>query len=313
MNTRGLQFYSHGKLLITGEYLVMYGAQSLAIPVKFGQHFHIKAGEHGILKWEAFIQNKPWFSASFRLPQVELIDTTDSGKSEYLGKVLFAAKLLNPGFLNNNNGYTITTQLEYPQEWGLGSSSTFISNLAWWAGVDPFKLNQRVTSGSGYDIACARSEYPIIYHLEKGAPVWEPVAFSPSYIQNLFLLYLGQKQNTAGSVSDFRGQYCFNNSDIDFINELTQQLVMSRKLDTTIHILKEHENYMGKILKMEPIKQKYFHDFDGEIKSLGAWGGDFALVASNLSLEEVKIYFRSHGFLTLLKFEELMLNKPIIS
>ena len=36
------QFYSHGKLLITGEYLVLDGAKALAVPTVFGQDLSVK-------------------------------------------------------------------------------------------------------------------------------------------------------------------------------------------------------------------------------------------------------------------------------
>ena len=38
-------FYSNGKLLLTGEYLVLNGAVALAIPTKFGQTLTIPASE----------------------------------------------------------------------------------------------------------------------------------------------------------------------------------------------------------------------------------------------------------------------------
>ena len=37
MNLETSKYYSHGKLLITGEYTVLYGAAALALPAKFGQ------------------------------------------------------------------------------------------------------------------------------------------------------------------------------------------------------------------------------------------------------------------------------------
>ena len=36
---------------------------------------------------------------------------------------------------------------------------------------------------------------------------------------------------------------------------------------------------MSKLTSKEKIKDKLFNDFDGEIKSLGAWGGDFILAS----------------------------------
>ena len=46
-------------------------------------------------------------------------------------------------------------------------------------------------------------------------------------------------------------------------------------------------------------------EYDGEIKSLGAWGGDFIL-ASALDKNPTD-YFKSKGFNTVLNFNELAL------
>ena len=34
------------------------------------------------------------------------------------------------------NGFKVTTKLDFPKNWGLGTSSTLINNIAQWAQVD---------------------------------------------------------------------------------------------------------------------------------------------------------------------------------
>ena len=46
------QYYSHGKLLLSGEYMVLVGAQSLAVPCKMGQSLEFEANDSKTLKWE---------------------------------------------------------------------------------------------------------------------------------------------------------------------------------------------------------------------------------------------------------------------
>ena len=70
-------------------------------------------------------------------------------------------------------------------------------------------------------------------------------------------------------------------------------------------LIKEHENIVSKLISKEKIKDKLFDDFNGEIKSLGAWGGDFIL-ASAID-KNPKDYFRSKGFSTILNYNELAL------
>ena len=69
-------------------------------------------------------------------------------------------------------------------------------------------------------------------------------------------------------------------------------------------LLEEHEIILSHILEMKTIKESLFHDFNGVIKSLGAWGGDFILVASK---ENPTAYFKSKGFETILTYEEMIL------
>jgi hypothetical protein len=51
-------------------------------------------------------------------------------------------------------GYNITTHLNFPKKWGLGTSSTLINNIAQWLQIDAFTLLNNSFGGSGYDIAC---------------------------------------------------------------------------------------------------------------------------------------------------------------
>ena len=61
-------------------------------------------------------------------------------------------------------------------------------------------------------------------------------------------------------------------------------------------LLCEHEKLVSSTLNLEPTKQKLFSDFNGSIKSLGAWGGDFVLAASEMDSAEVKKYFAGKGY-----------------
>ena len=45
-NTMKKEFYSNGKLLITGEYLVLDGAKAFALPTKFGQNLIVEKGNN---------------------------------------------------------------------------------------------------------------------------------------------------------------------------------------------------------------------------------------------------------------------------
>ena len=57
------------------------------------------------------------------------------------------------------------------------------------------------------------------------------------------------------------------------------------------------------------IKDSLFPDFKGEIKSLGAWGGDFALATFQGSKEEIQKYFLNKGLDVVFGFDEMTKGK----
>lgn len=302
------RYYSNGKLLLTGEYLVMFGAESLAVPVKFGQEMTVRAQESPILTWTAFEKEIKWFSAEFSIPGLEVSETTDSDIAAYLLQVIKAARTLNPDFLHFGAG--VTTRLNYPRNWGLGSSSTFISNIACWANVNAMHLHRLVSEGSGYDIACATAGRPILYRLKNQDASWKEISIHPSVVQNLFLVYLGKKQDTQHSIRSFRQKYHFRESDTAYISDLTKAFIHASAANRVIEVIDEHEAFLSKLLGENTVKQKYFNDFQGSMKSLGAWGGDFALAASLKDMDEVKEYFRSKGYTPVFRFDEMAVLHP---
>jgi hypothetical protein len=67
---------------------------------------------------------------------------------------------------------------------------------------------------------------------------------------------------------------------------------------------------MSKILDIKPIKELQFPDFNGAIKSLGAWGGDFILASTNAGANYVKTYFRGKGCETVFQYDDIVMNVP---
>ena len=66
-------------------------------------------------------------------------------------------------------------------------------------------------------------------------------------------------------------------------------------------------NPFGLMLKF--CKIQAVNDFDGAVKSLGAWGGDFFLAASEMPFERVSKYFQTKGLKTVFKFNDLKIDK----
>lgn len=64
-------FYSNGKLLIIGEYLVLDGAVALAVPTKFGQSLTIKASENKGITWTSYdADGRVWLEAQLTFNQI---------------------------------------------------------------------------------------------------------------------------------------------------------------------------------------------------------------------------------------------------
>ena len=176
-------FYSNGKLLITGEYVVLDGAKALALPTKFGQNLVVTSGINHQIKWTSFDADKSiWFQDTLSFSEIKnnYISEKNHAVKNTLIEILHQATVQNPNFLNEE-GFEVETHLTFPRNWGLGTSSTLINNIAQWFKVDAFELLRKSFGGSGYDIACAQSSTPIIYHLENEIPNYTSVSFNPIF------------------------------------------------------------------------------------------------------------------------------------
>ncbi len=300
-----MRFHSNGKLLISGEYLVLKGALALALPVKFGQSLEISEHEREGLKWESFEKGKLWFTANFSFRDFKISQSSNRLIAKNLQKVLREADQLSGGKLPKDN-IKARTEVDFNMQWGLGSSSTLISNVAMWAGVDPYDLHFRVSNGSGYDIACARSNNPVFFQNRDGEIHVEETGFNPPFKEYLYFVYLGKKQDSAKCVEKFILEECADKAIIDDVSILSRKMSQADKLNDFEYYLKKHEDIISGIIKQQKIKDSFFSGFEGEIKSLGAWGGDFALITFEGSQKELEKYFSGKGLDVIFGFDEII-------
>ena len=298
-------FYSNGKLLLTGEYLVLEGAKALALPTKYGQYLTVNSGENQEIHWTSFDKdNSLWFEETISFKEIIEFNNNNESERETLIKILHEAFLLNPKFLNSSEGYSISTKLTFPKFWGLGTSSTLINNIAQWLEINAFELLKNSFGGSGYDIACAQNDSPIFYQIIDGKPEVEIVNFNPAFSNNLYFVYLNQKQSSKSAIASYYKKQ--NNLSAIFpeINKITIEIAEVTSLEKFQELLQKHENIMSEVLELPTVKENLFSDFDGSIKSLGAWGGDFVLVVSN---ENPTSYFENKGFETFVYYKDMIL------
>lgn len=295
--------------MITGEYLVLHGALALAVPTIPGQELQVETKDGPAeLHWKSYYEDECWFEAVFALPRLEAISSSDNKTTEYLRQLLLNAHELMPGIFQKSQSIHVDTRLGFRPEWGLGSSSSLISNIAEWFDADPYKLLHNTQKGSGYDIACARADGPIQYRPEPGKPFIRNVDFKPSFKDKLAFVYSGRKQDSSASVSKFLNSTGFRESDKIRISEISRDITKAKTLHKFSLLLDEHEEIMSGILQQPKIKEERFPDFPGSIKSLGAWGGDFLLASSEIGIDEIKSYFSNEGLDVVFGFDELILN-----
>ncbi|HSD15267.1 MAG TPA: GYDIA family GHMP kinase [Flavobacterium sp.] len=299
-------FYSNGKLLITGEYAVLDGAKALALPTKFGQYLRISPGKDQVILWKSFDADRSvWFEDVIHFSDIKNKTHFDStqGIKNTLIEILHQAYIQNNNFINNSEGYKIITELTFPRFWGLGTSSTLINNIAMWLEIDAFELLRKSFGGSGYDIACAQNDTPIIYHLENETPLIETVSFNPAFTKNLYFVYLNKKQNSKEAIQSYYKKQHHVTEIIEKINAITNIILNTNNLITFSEALNLHEIIMSHVLEMQTVKEAFFPDFTGTIKSLGAWGGDFVLAVSE---ENPSPYFKTKGYTIIVPYEDMI-------
>ena len=291
--------------MLTAEYVVLDGAISLAVPTKLGQSLTVEEIHGEKIIWKSYDEKGAiWHEHVFLLE--DILSEKEKHQNEISQRVIQifkAAKQLNPEFLSYGTGFEIITKLDFPKNWGLGTSSTLINNIANWSKVDAYKLLDLTFGGSGYDIACAQSDSAISYQLFHGTPLVQEVAFNPSFKEYLYFVYLNKKKNSRDGIAQYKKNTSNLEREISTINEITAKIIDCQNLDDFEKHINQHEQLISRIIKQKTIKASLFSDFTGSIKSLGAWGGDFVLVASK---ENPSDYFKSKGFGTLVNYRDLI-------
>lgn len=299
------EFYSHGKLLLTGEYVVLDGAEALALPCKLGQSLVVKKSNDDRYTWTSYLKNREvWQNLSFSLEDI-LQHNSQTDFEKRLFQILKTIYNLNPDLFKET--YDFSTQLDFEKNWGLGSSSTLINNIAQWGNVDPYTLLDNTFGGSGYDIAAATMRSAFIYKRHNKKVYTKTVELSNRLIPHLFFIYLNQKQNSREAIANYQNTaQTEHKNSIRKINEITQNIINTHDLNSFELLLKSHEDIISKLIDQEPVQTKLFGGYNaGIVKSLGAWGGDFALVTAKEKRD--LNYFTQKGFHTIFAYKDLIL------
>lgn len=294
-------------MLLSSEYLVLFGATALALPTRLGQKMKVQELNGSEIIWNSYgPDGKKWFSAEIDLMGFDITESSHPETGKFLRKLLKACCQNNSEFLSHWKKYKVDHYLEFPNTWGLGSSSTLIFNMASWADVNPYHLYFDVEQGSGYDVACAGAEGPILYTLGDGSIDLEEIDFKPSFKDKLFFIPLNQKTSSKEAVEKAKQQKP-DKKIIQEASDLTNKLLDIQSLTQFENWIAQHESLISNYTGIQRIKDQKFSDFPGEIKSLGAWGGDIVLATANNGKEALENYFKSKGYEKVIPYAELIL------
>lgn len=314
-HTSGEQsYYSHGKVMLVGEYVALFGSKSLGLPTQKGQGLKVSESfkDQHVLHWKSLrADGSVWFEARFETWRFQILSTTHDEKAQVLAKIFKEIRKLNIHFLRSERETLVETVLDFPESWGLGSSSTLIYNIAQWAYVSAFELLSKTFKGSGYDLACAGAEGPILYerHHEKG-PQWKQVNFSPSFKKDLYFIYRGHKQSSRSEVKRFLSLEHSDDQKTDacrFVDKTIDTIIdplITR--GEFITCMKNYENMIADLTQLRPLSETDFSDYPGLVKSLGAWGGDFFLCLSDDPSFDSVSYFKNLGLEHIFSYDDFI-------
>ena len=317
MQDQSISYYSHGKLLISGEYLILDGATGLAIPTGKGQRLDVSANASGILHFKSYEPDgNLWFETCLDLeallhsilkedPNPEpIVLSGDKGPVTItLLKILTSINRQHPAFLGSLKGAQTSSFLEFPRDWGLGSSSTFISNMALWSKTNPYQLLEDSLGGSGYDIACALAEGPLFYTRNASGIQVDRAHFDPAFKQQLYFIHLNRKQDSREGIKSYKNLESTPQEAIREASRISLELTQATSLEAFSKLIISHEQIISDLLGIPTVREELFPDFKGALKSLGAWGGDFILAAAP---ENPEAYFKEKGYDTIIPYAKMI-------
>ena len=283
---------ANGKLLITGEYFVLDGAKALAFPTRYGQSLTVTTSPD--FSWKSYDDlNSLWLTIS-----------NNRTSSEIEKKLLEILESID-GFEMNNS---FEMKMDFPRKWGLGSSSTLIALLADYFKVNPYELNNKMFQGSGYDIACAFSKTPILYsNQDKYSPKIDSAQISDNIKQYCYFAYLNKKQDSREGINLYKKLGKDKSEFIEEISIITAELIEKQNLQDWIYLLGKHEEIISSSLSLPRAADTVLKGLPFFSKSLGAWGGDFVMIVTDLDLNEIRNGVKKSKLDTIMPYNSLML------
>lgn len=303
MNRKEYSRKANGKFLITGEYMVLRGAEALALPLAQGQRILLVPHEGEAIYWEGFAPAGKWFETALHADTLAVLAGADAEKSTRLVNILREIRKQAPDFLKG--GWWVRTDLDFDPAFGMGSSSTLLALLCDAAGVDALPVLKNTFGGSGYDLACAFVQTPIRYTLADAEARTETVSLAEDVARHILFVYSGNKMVSSGEVKKFSSLH-IPAETVDAFTGFTREALAAADHRAFAQVMRRHEEQLGRLLE-QPVLQTRFPDFGGTVKSMGAWGGDFFMAVAD-DVEAAKTYFESKGLGPVYRYSEIVLS-----
>ncbi len=308
-------YFAPGKIMITGEYLVMNGFECLAVPTKLGQWMHVwefetPKGLSDFIMYQAKdLKDNVWFETKIILPHFEISDPSQVDNIQ-VNRLVGILKLADSEFWQEGKSYRIETVLEFERTSGLGSSSTLVNLFSDYLNIDPFKIQFDIFGGSGYDVAVAKFQKPLIYWLTEDDSHWKYWKLDKSLTENWNVVFYGQKMDSRASVSGVQDALNDIAEDDFYTAQFDKILEMSKNASDMISLESSLEMYQMllaqaliipttyDLLEIKPVNK-------GLCKWLGAWGGDMILVNQTI----LDAYPGAFDNFSIVKWNDLVINE----
>lgn len=299
------KFKAHGKFLITGEYAVLNNVPALAMPLKLNQYLEISDRDDQVITWKSYNNDGDlWYQLVTNVPDLysDSINCSNAITLK-LSQILNTALQLT---LNNSiKGFDAVMTLDFDRHSGMGTSSTLISLISQWLGCNPYQLQFKCFGGSGYDVACARANKSLVYTYNNAAPIVEEVTFDPVIKEYIFFVYLNRKQDSRDSIAQFNQDTLSDNLRKELTDMPQCFISASNDVSEFNKVIDRHEEIISSLIGLKPIKKQLFGDYEGSIKSLGGWGGDYVMATGGIDARD---YFKHKGYHQILEWDEVALN-----
>ncbi|MGC8864714.1 MAG: hypothetical protein ACP5O2_03230 [Bacteroidales bacterium] len=295
---------SPGKVLLSGEYFVLWGATALAFPSLQRQYLTVcDTTDQAFHRWTTSVGSTEIFSCLIDKISLHAYEVAGSKASaEFIEKLLWAARSMNPAIFETSRHFH--TELDFQPEWGLGSSSSLIVNISRFTHTDPWVLHQTISQGSGYDVACALHEKPLLFSHPENPRISFPVINYP-FADSLYFLPLGFKKDSSRAIRE-TAHLRPSTAIIEEASQISYALTWARTLTEFSELLKSFMHLVKRGLGLNDDLPAPLNDFGGLIKPLGAWGGDLALVISDVEEDWLRNWFNSRGYARLIKWQDII-------